>query len=460
MSSVSPGQDLVPLHQEQKLTSLPNDYVPLQFQGLLYKPEMCRKNCGFYGNPAWHGYCSRCWIQKRQQTQPLKNGFRHHSAHLLCKSDGDTAHQHYIGKEVYKSSNINRSQSAVLPNEDQTANNYGPLLSSSRLLSLGKGNFTDFLKALQKPDAKELQIHCTTFIQRMQNAKNYTVDKKAEAVQALYKEIGDNISDDMSEVKDQLLDNIEKLVMTQLYKSVFCPDGSVEEKKDLLLQNQIRSLRWVTPKMLQFSLCEQHQEVKDQIAGAVMALVEMDSKRAPQDKLLCLSKACSHLFRAIEVSTKEPATTDDLVSGLIYITIKANPPRLFSNVNYITRFCNPKRLMTGKCAYWFANICSATSYIETMDFSSLDLTEEEFHHIMQQKQLEGKDCTGDNVLGAVQQMEENKQRLADLQDRQESMIQKAECLLGEIKAWPDALQKEVQEILHKFPLNTKHCANV
>lgn len=84
----------------------------------------------------------------------------------------------------------------------------------------------------------------------------------------------------------------------------------------------------------------------------------MDFKRAPQDKLACMTKACDHLFRAIDISTKEPATTDDLLSGLIYITIKANPPRLFSNLKYITRFCNPKRLMTGKCAYWFTNFVS------------------------------------------------------------------------------------------------------
>nr|DBA22778.1 TPA: hypothetical protein GDO54_013780 [Pyxicephalus adspersus] len=263
---------------------------------------------------------------------------------------------------------------------------------------------------------------------------------------------------DTSEEKDRLLDNIEKLIMTRLYKSVFCMDDPHEEQKDLSLQNHIRSLSWVTPKILQFSLCEHDKEVADQIASAVSALLEIDSKRAPQDKLSCVTKACDHLFRAIKASTKEPANTDDLISGLVYITIKANPPRLFSNLKYITRFCNPKRLMTGKCAYWFTNFCSASSYIETMNFSSLGLTEEEFNHLMEQK---SKGCymTGSNIQGTVQQMEDNKQHLAVLQHRQEILFQKAESLLREINDWHVALQAEVQELLHKFPLEIKHQTN-
>ncbi|XP_077317305.1 rab5 GDP/GTP exchange factor-like [Lithobates pipiens] len=453
MSSVSPGQEHVPLCHGQNLTLPNNDYVPFQFQGLVYKPEMCRKNCGFYGNPAWHGYCSRCWIQKRQQTQPLTNGFRHHSAHLLCKPDMGAGYQ----EDTYRNINVHRKQNAFPENEEHTAKGSVRPLFLSYLLSLGQGNFSDFLKALHRPEAQELLTHCTNFIQRIQNANNLTVDKKAEDVQTLYRQIGDHIPD-TSEEKDQLLDNIEKLVMTRIYKSVFCMHDPQEEQKDLSLQNHIRSLSWITPKILQFSLCEQDEEVNDQIASAVTALLEMDFKRAPQDKLACMTKACDHLFRAIDISTKQPATTDDLLSGLIYITIKANPPRLFSNLKYITRFCNPKRLMTGKCAYWFTNFCSASSYIETMNFSSLGLTEEEFNRIMQQK---SKRCNfaGSNIQGTVQKMEESKQLLVDLQYRQEVLIQKAECLLREIKAWPVSLQGEVQEILHKFPLDIKHQTN-
>lgn len=38
------------------------------------------------------------------------------------------------------------------------------------------------------------------------------------------------------------MDQVEKYIMTRLYKSVFCPETSDDEKKDLATQNRIR---WV-----------------------------------------------------------------------------------------------------------------------------------------------------------------------------------------------------------------------
>lgn len=84
----------------------------------------------------------------------------------------------------------------------------------------------------------------------------------------------------------------------------------------------------------------------------------MDSKRAPQDKLTYVSRACNYLYKSIHSSKKEPATADDLLSCLIYSTLKANPPRLWSNLQYITRFCNPRRLMTGESGYYFTSLVS------------------------------------------------------------------------------------------------------
>ncbi|KAM9330789.1 rab5 GDP/GTP exchange factor-like [Gastrophryne carolinensis] len=376
--------------------------------------------------------------------------FRHHTTQLLCKPDMGAAHEHCIGSELSENTPISRKSY-----ENHAANDTVSRHFASYLVPLGQGNFSDFLKGLHKPTAQELLRQCNSFIQKIQDAKDLTVDKKAEAVQNFYKEIGSHLPDDLSEEKAQLVDNLEKLLLTRLYRSVFCPDGSSEEQKDLALQNHIRSLCWVTPEMLQFSLCEHNRDVKDQIASAISALVEMDSKRAPQDKVACVSRACNHLFKAIEVSSNEPATTDDLISGLVYITLKANPPRLFSNQQYITRFCNPRRLMTGKSAYWFTNFCSASSYIETITFSSLGLTEEEFNNILQQPKPGHCALNGRNITGPVQQSQENKQQLLDLQYRQEILIEKAECLLQEIQAWPAVLQQEVQEILHKFPLDIK-----
>ena len=40
------------------------------------------------------------------------------------------------------------------------------------------------------------------------------------------------------------MDQVEKYIMTRLYKSVFCPESTDDERKDLATQKRIR---WVPP---------------------------------------------------------------------------------------------------------------------------------------------------------------------------------------------------------------------
>lgn len=99
-------------------------------------------------------------------------------------------------------------------------------------------------------------------------------------------------------------------------------------------------------------------------------LLNMDAAKAPQEKLACIVHCCSNIFLLLKQSVGGPTSADEFLPALIFIVLKANPSRLKSNINFITRFCNASRLLTGEGGYYFTNLVNNHSIImnsETLD---------------------------------------------------------------------------------------------
>ncbi|XP_042193453.1 rab5 GDP/GTP exchange factor-like [Callorhinchus milii] len=417
---------------------------------------LCKDGCGYYGNLAWQGYCSKCWRERSPRQQPRPELSREPESGAVS---GITFSKFEEKKSSEKGRRVSTVRKLFASKIGSKRGNLEPATPGAHTsASIRPGDFNEFLKSLRKPSEQIVQKRCLHFIHRLQATADLRVQAQSDLVQDFYQNITSHFTGQSLEHTERMMDNVEKFIMTRLYCSVFCPDDSEDEQQDLVLQRRIRSLHWVTLQLLQVPLTER-SEVTEHLDSAITAIIEVDAKRAPQDKLACVSRCSRHIFSGLRVSSQEPAAADDFLSSLIYVVLKANPPRLQSNIQYIVRFCHPKRLMTGEAGYYFTNLCCAVAFIEKLDGPSLNLTHEEFAEYMHGR---GKAAAPkperplpDGAGPGVRRMHRNLQLLAELSARQERILRNARELESELLEWTRSVREEVEETIRKFPLHIK-----
>ena len=80
--------------------------------------------------------------------------------------------------------------------------------------------------------------------------------------------------------------------------------------------------------------------MRDVIYTAINDILEVDGLRCPQDKLGSVVSCSKKVFEVLQAGGRAQASADDFLPALIYILLKANPPRIVSNINFITRFAS------------------------------------------------------------------------------------------------------------------------
>lgn len=445
---------------------------------------LCKKGCGYYGNPAWQGYCSKCWREEYhkvrqkqiQDDRELAERLQREEEAAYVSSQGAQGGQSSLTFSKFEEKKSNEKARKVttvkkfftgssknLPKKDiKEAKAPSPSLNRQISVETDRASkeFIEFLKTYQKAGVDVFK-QCRIFLEAMNMKKESNIEEQSEFTQDFYQNTADKLQMYWKVSPDKVekaMDQIEKFLMTRLYKNVFCPEMTDDEKKDLVIQKRIRALHWVTPQMLCVPVNEVIPEVSDLVVKAITAIIEMDSKRIPRDKLTCITQCSKHIFNAIKITKNEPASADDFLPTLIYIVLQANPPRLQSNIQYITRFCNPSRLMSGEDGYYFTNLCCTIAFIEKLDGQSLNLSEEEFSRYMSGQaspKKQDSDSWQEDACPGVKQMHRNLDLLSQLSERQERIVNGARQLEKDLIDWTDEVTREVQDIVEKYPLHLK-----
>ncbi|XP_054570786.1 rab5 GDP/GTP exchange factor isoform X1 [Eptesicus fuscus] len=445
---------------------------------------LCKKGCGYYGNPAWQGFCSKCWREEyhkarqkqiqedwelaerlqREEEEAFASSQTSQGAQSLTFSKFEEKKTNEKTRKVTTVKKFFSASSRVGSKKAEIQEAKAPSPSINRQTSIETDRvskeFIEFLKTFHKT-GQEIYKQTKMFLEQMHYKRDLSIEEQSECTQDFYQNVAERMQTRGKvppERVEKIMDQIEKYIMTRLYKYVFCPETTDDEKKDLAVQKRIRALHWVTPQMLCVPVNEEIPEVSDMVVKAITDIIEMDSKRVPRDKLACITKCSKHIFNAIKVTKDEPASADDFLPTLIYIVLKGNPPRLQSNIQYITRFCNPSRLMSGEDGYYFTNLCCAVTFIEKLDAQSLNLSQEDFDRYMSgqtsPRKQESENWSPDACLG-VKQMYKNLDLLSQLNERQERIMNEAKKLEKDLIDWTDGIAKKVQDIVEKCPLEIK-----
>ncbi|XP_043574475.1 rab5 GDP/GTP exchange factor isoform X3 [Chiloscyllium plagiosum] len=445
---------------------------------------LCKKGCGYYGNPAWQGFCSKCWREeysKARQRQiqedwELAERLQREEEAAYASSQGapsltfskfeekktnETKRKVQTVKKFFSPSS-RAAPKKVADSQEVKASSPSINRQTSLETERASKDFIDFLKSFRKP-GQDILKQCRGFIESMQHKKELSIEEQSECVQDFYQNMVDRLQTHStfkgsSERIDKLMDQIENFIMTRLYKNVFCPETTDDEKKDLAIQKRIRALHWVTLEMLCVPVNEEIPEVYELVVKAITAVIEMDSRRVPREKLTCITQCSKQIFNAIKITKNEPASADDFLPTLIYIVLKANPPRLQSNIQYITRFCNPSRLMTGEDGYYFTNLCCAVAFIEKLDAQSLNLTQEDFDRYMSgqasPKKQDSEEWSPEACPG-LKQMYKNLNLISQLNERQQKILSDAKQLEKDLIDWSEGVTKDIEDIIEKYPLEIK-----
>ncbi|KVI06894.1 vacuolar protein sorting-associated protein 9A-like isoform X1 [Cynara cardunculus var. scolymus] len=264
--------------------------------------------------------------------------------------------------------------------------------SEASISSTATRTWHDFLERMRQPSATEFVKSIKSFIVSF---SNNAPDPERDS--ASIQEFLGNMeaafrahplwAGRTEEELDNAGEGLEKYIMTKLFNRVFASHPDDIKIDNELHQKSALIQQFIRPEHLEI---RQIYENETSWLLAQKELQKINVYKSPRDKLACILNCCkiisNLLLNAAINANQNPPGADDFLPVLIYITIKANPPQLHSNLSYIQRYRCKSRLV-GESAYIFTNMLSAESFILSINAESLSMNETEFTKNMESAQL-------------------------------------------------------------------------
>ncbi|KAI9482986.1 MAG: hypothetical protein EXX96DRAFT_556407 [Benjaminiella poitrasii] len=250
-------------------------------------------------------------------------------------------------------------------------------------------DFHRFLEQMKDPSANPIARYTKGFINAFHRREAWTVNEQIKFIQDFlnftYGRMRDcDVWRDISEKEfENAKEGMEKLVMNRLFNVTFSPRTMDDKEKDEILYHKIKIFSWIREEHLDIPKTDDNDSF---LTFAEAELLKMNNYKAPRDKLICILNCCKVIFGLMKHMERDEGA-DVFLPLLIYVVIRANPPRLISNAQYISRFRNPEHLRA-EAGYYLTNLMGAIEFIETMDVNSLSISQEEFDANIEKTMIE------------------------------------------------------------------------
>ncbi|XP_065208795.1 rab5 GDP/GTP exchange factor [Planococcus citri] len=438
----------------------------------------CNKaGCTYYGTPQCEGFCSKCYrehLQRKQlhsSTSVTRPAAADQATHSPLFSNTDPKKYQPSSDKKNKLLRSFRFNKKTFDRSDDLQSDLINMFSISdtpheleKLREIAQSLFVDMGSTIETDTYKCIHSYLRKMYSEVELGCKFklTIDDLSMRTQNFYQAFSKRMETQKAyggltlEQRENLMNYVEKFSMTLLHQVLFCPIFTNDEEMDLIIQKRIRQLNWVNATHLDCHIDEMNPSVRDLAFTSMLELLNMDSAKAPQDKLNCVVKCCKNIFELLQYAVGGPASADEFLPSLIFVVLKTNPCRLKSNINYITRFCNANRLMTGEDGYYFTNLCCAVSFIENLGAESLNMTHDEFEQYMSGEIISTSTWECALVICEnMQLMYEHLSTLAELNKRQDNFFIEAEEFKNEILKFKDDIKNRVENIIAEYPLKLK-----